>query len=86
MSNYGERLQEATGRQVKAERAALGMTQAELAEKIGKDKQTVMRYEGAKRDIPIDDLALMSRAFGISVIELLRRAEERIEQGNSGDA
>lgn len=86
MNNYGERLQNATGRQIKAERAALEMTQAELAEKIGKDKQTVMRYENGKRDIPVDDLALMSRAFGISLIELLRRAEERIEQVNGTDA
>ncbi|MBB5748591.1 helix-turn-helix domain-containing protein [Micrococcus sp. TA1] len=86
MSNYGERLQEATGRQIKAERAALGMTQAELAEKIGRDKQTVMRYEGAKRDIPLDDLALMASAFGISIIELLGRAEERLKQCNSTDS
>lgn len=86
MNTYGERLQEATGRQIKAERAALGLTQAELAEKIGKDKQTVMRYENGKRDIPIDDLALMASAFGLGPIELLRRAEQRIQQGNSTDA
>ena len=86
MQNYGERLQEATGRQIKAERAALGMTQAGLAERIGKDKQTVMRYENGKRDIPVDDLAVMAAVFGIGPIELLRRAQERIEQGNSTDA
>ena len=86
MQNYGERLQEATGRQIKAERAALGMTQAGLAERLGKDKQTVMRYENGKRDIPVDDLAVMAAVFGIGPIELLRRAQERIEQGNSTDA
>lgn len=86
MNNYGERLQEAAGRQIRAERAALGITQSELAEKIGKNQQTVMRYENGKRDIPVDDLALIGKAFGIGLIELLRRAEERIEQGNSTDA
>lgn len=86
MRKYGERLQEATGRQIKAERAALGMTQAELAEKIGKEKQSVMRYENGKRDIPLDDLALIARAFSLSVVELLGRAEQRIQQDDCPDA
>ena len=86
MSTYGERLQEATGRQVRAERAALGMTQAGLAEKLGKEKQTVMRYENGKRDIPIDDLAAMASAFGIDVLELLRRAQQRVQKVDDIDA
>lgn len=66
-------------RQIKAERAAAGWTQAELAERIGKDKQTVMRYEAGTRDVPVSQLGQLAHAFSISPQELLGRAVDRIQ-------
>ncbi|MDI3331447.1 MAG: helix-turn-helix transcriptional regulator [Micrococcus sp.] len=86
MTTYGDRLKEAVARQLKAERAAAGMTQIQVAEKVGQDKQTVMRNEAGKRDISIAELGQLADVFGITPQELLRRAEERIQKSGGTDS
>ena len=65
MNNY------VTGTTVKACREARGLTQAELAEKIGVSSKTVSKWETAKGLPDISLLQPLAQALGISVIELL---------------
>ena len=60
-----------TGAAIRSLREGRGMTQAELAERIGVSSKTVSKWETA-RGLP--DIALLqplSRALGVSVIELM---------------
>ena len=60
-----------TGAAVKRLREARGLTQAELAEKIGVSSKTVSKWETAKCLPDITLLQPLAQALGISVIELM---------------
>ena len=60
-----------TGSTVKHLREARGLTQAELAEKIGVSSKTVSKWETAKGLPDISLLQPLAQALGISVIELM---------------
>ena len=73
-----------TGAAVKALRESRGMTQAELAEKIGVSSKTVSKWETAKGLPDISLLQPLAQALGISVIELMdgRRITNRNVSAN----
>lgn len=60
-----------TGQAIKAMREARGMTQAELAERIGVSSKTVSKWETAKGLPDITLLQPLAQTLGISVIELM---------------
>ena len=60
-----------TGATIKALRESRGLTQAELAEKLGVSSKTVSKWETAKGLPDISLLQPLARALGISVIELM---------------
>ena len=60
-----------TGAAVKSLREKRGMTQAELAEKIGVSSKTVSKWETAKGLPDITLLQPLAQALGVSVIELM---------------
>ena len=60
-----------TGATVKALREKRGLTQAELADKIGVSSKTVSKWETAKGLPDISLLQPLAQALGISVIELM---------------
>ena len=60
-----------TGMAIKNLREKRGMTQAELAEKIGISSKTVSKWETAKGLPDITLLQPLAQALGISVIELM---------------
>jgi transcriptional regulator with XRE-family HTH domain/desulfoferrodoxin (superoxide reductase-like protein) len=60
-----------TGMAIKNLREKRGMTQAELAEKIGVSSKTVSKWETAKGLPDITLLQPLAQALGISVIELM---------------
>lgn len=60
-----------TGTTIKQLREARGLTQAELAEKIGVSSKTVSKWETAKGLPDISLLQPLAQALGISVIELM---------------
>ena len=60
-----------TGSTIKQLREARGLTQAELAEKIGVSSKTVSKWETAKGLPDISLLQPLAQALGISVIELM---------------
>ena len=60
-----------TGAAIRALRETRGMTQAELADKIGVSSKTVSKWETAKGLPDITLLQPLAQALGISVIELM---------------
>jgi transcriptional regulator with XRE-family HTH domain len=60
-----------TARFVKRARIKLGLTQAELGEKVGKERRTIMRYERGE-DLPA--------AVHLAIKHLLSMSEQREQQ------
>ena len=60
-----------TGAAIKQLREKRGMTQAELADKIGVSSKTVSKWETAKGLPDITLLQPLAQALGVSVIELM---------------
>ena len=60
-----------TGSTIKQLRESRGLTQAELAEKIGVSSKTISKWETAKGLPDISLLQPLAQALGISVIELM---------------
>lgn len=58
------------GRVIREVRTELGLTQAELAEKIGSAQQTVARYETGNAKASIDYLAKVCELIPSSTIEI----------------
>lgn len=70
----------ALGREIAAERTAQGLTQAELASRVGVVKNSVWRYEHGDRGLDLDQMETVARALGLKLWQLLLRAEEREER------
>jgi transcriptional regulator with XRE-family HTH domain len=78
MGNYGTEIQSALVTQVKAEMAARDMKQKDMAEKVGMQTSTLSRYLSGERDIPMPVVFSMASALNLSIIELVQRAERRL--------
>lgn len=63
--------------EIRAERAALGMTQQALAEQTGLSKSTVVRIEAATRAADINQLAAIADALRMPLAELVERMTVR---------
>lgn len=60
-----------------------GLSQEELADKLGVSRQAVSKWECGEASPDTDKLILLSRLYGISIDELLNN--QPAEQKNSGD-
>ena len=65
--SIGERL----GRNIKQCRAALGLTQAQLAERLGMETETLSRFERGKHLPTLKNLLRMAEVLRTSVADLL---------------
>ena len=79
MGNYGTDIQAAIVTQVKAEMAARDMKQKDMAAAIGMQTSTLSRYLSGERDIPMPVAFSMAAALDLSIVELVQRAERRLE-------
>ena len=79
MGNYGTDIQAAIATQVKAEMAAKGWKQAELAKRAGLHTSTLHRYLSGERDIPLPVFAEIADTLGLTYIELAGRAQRRLD-------
>lgn len=79
MGKYGNDIQAALVAQVKAEMGAQDMRQKDMAAKVGMQTSTLSRYLSGERDIPMPVVFSFADALGLSVIELVQRAERRLE-------
>jgi transcriptional regulator with XRE-family HTH domain len=68
----------AVAAQIRAERAASGLTQRQVMEKSGIPKSTYLRLESGERVADVQQLAAFCAAVDISLADLMRHAEERV--------
>lgn len=80
MGFYKENLPTAVAEQLRAERAARQMSFKDLVAATGMAEQTLIRYFNGKRDIPLNQLAAIADALGLSPVELVTRATDRIKK------
>lgn len=66
------------GQRIKNRRKQLQMSADELAERLGKDRSTVYRYEkGDIENLPLDILGPLSKALGTTPADLMGWDEEQ---------
>lgn len=70
---------EATAAQIRAERAAAGLTQIDLAKRAGMPRITYVRLETGSRVADVSQLEKLCRALDIPMSEFFRRIESRID-------
>jgi transcriptional regulator with XRE-family HTH domain len=56
------------GDAIREARERMGMTQEELAEKVGRDQRAISEYEHGKRRLSAADLPLYARALNVSLL------------------
>lgn len=65
--------------QLRAERAAAGLTQADLAKASGISRVQLARIEGGERTLDVAQAADIAKALGLTLVEFVQRAEERLD-------
>ena len=80
MGNYGEQIERAVRAQIRAEIAAKGLKQADIARIAGIHTSTLSRLLNDEEDrpLPMKFLAEMATALGLSPHVIAERAERRI--------
>ena len=73
------------GNQIKAHRAALSLSQEELAEKVYVTRQTVSNWETGKSYPDIHSLLLLSALFDVSLDQLIKGDLETMKQEVNAD-
>lgn len=71
--------------ELRAERAALGLTQVELARRAGLSRSTLVRLEDETRQMNSDQMWQLCRALGVSITEFATRAEGRLRKSETHD-
>lgn len=56
-------------------RRSLGLSQEQLAERIGVSRQTVSKWEGGQSTPDVDKLIALADCFGISLDDLVRSGD-----------
>jgi transcriptional regulator with XRE-family HTH domain len=60
------------GHRIAALRAQAGLSQDQLAERVGLDRRSIQRYEAADRDPQYGDLLLIAHALDTPLADLVR--------------
>lgn len=60
------------GHRIARQRRAAGLTQAELAERVGVQPESISRLETGKRTVSLGTMALLSESLGLELHELFR--------------
>jgi len=79
MGTYGNDIQSAIAVQIKAEMAAKDWKQADLSRETGIVSSTLYRYLSGARDIPLPVFVDIADALGLTIIELVARAQRRLD-------
>lgn len=67
----------AFGERFAALRKESGLTQVQLAERLGVSQQAVTAYESGQRRVPISTLPLLANTLGVSIEELIGAPAKR---------
>jgi DNA-binding XRE family transcriptional regulator/predicted RNase H-like HicB family nuclease len=70
---------------VRRMREELGLSQSQLAERVGVSKQAISQLESPDANIRMDTLERIARALGLEVDIVLRRRDETGEFAAAGD-
>jgi transcriptional regulator with XRE-family HTH domain len=62
-------------RAIRAERARVGLTQSELAKRLGWSRQVITNIENGDRSIGVHELPALCKALGVTLNELSRDAD-----------
>lgn len=79
-STRDQGLNGAVVRQIKAERAAAGLSMSELARRSGLGESSIVRYLTFKRDVTMDSLDKIARGLGMDWQTLVERAMSERQQ------
>ena len=63
---------------IAVERKRLGMTQNDLADKLGKDRSTISRWEANPSVMSGENLLQLSEFFGCTADYILGRTDDRV--------
>jgi transcriptional regulator with XRE-family HTH domain len=70
-------MQAALIKAIRAERARVGLTQVELAERLGWSRQTVNKIEAGERMVLAHELVDICAALDVTFAELMVKADQR---------
>ncbi len=59
-------------------RTEVGLSQSELAERLGKPQSFVSKFESGTRRLDLIELRLVANALQIPLLDLVRRFEEKL--------
>lgn len=68
---------------IRAERTARRWKQADLADRVGLSRSTVLRFESEQRVPDVEQLAILADAFGMTLAELLAASERRLRSDHT---
>lgn len=74
------------GQRIKEYRAALGMTQEELADRLYISRQTVSNWENGRSYPDIHSLVMLSELFGVTLDTLVKGDIEKMKEHVNADA
>lgn len=80
MSDYEEAMVAAVSAVIKMEMVGQGLRQQDVAERVGIHRETLSRYLGGKKEMPVGTLFQIAEALGLSAPEIMTRAETRIQK------
>ncbi len=63
--------------------AAKDWRQSDLAAAVGMPTSTLHRYLSGVRDIPLPVFAEIARSLGLSIVEVMDRAQRRLDGNNA---
>ncbi|MFJ6615473.1 helix-turn-helix domain-containing protein [Streptomyces sp. NPDC091289] len=63
------------GRRIAYYRRKAGLSQDQLADRIGMERRTIQRYEAGSRDPRYTDLLLIADALNVPLADLVRRED-----------
>lgn len=80
MGNYGDKFNSAIAGELRAQRARISMTVAQLVEKSGISKSAVLSYLNDNRQIPMPAFFELCAALEADPAELFAVAQKQVEQ------
>jgi transcriptional regulator with XRE-family HTH domain len=76
-SEVSSTMQAALIKAIRAERARVGLTQVELADRLGWSRQTVNKIEAGERMVLAHELVDLCAALDVTFAELMVKADQR---------
>ena len=80
MSEYEEAMITAVSAVIKMEMVGHGLRQQDVAERVGIHRETLSRYLGGKKEMPVGTLFQIAEVLNMSAAEIMTRAETRIQK------